>query len=116
MHAHRPLPAGTEPTQAIAVLPVPGKTPSGTSVGLCSGQRLQRQVGALVGNALDLPCRGAEQLMSQVGQGPRGRDLLADLRDLRVIRITAGKAVADHVSAVPGQPRLGPRLPVFLAE
>ena len=86
------------------------------SLGLCSGQRLQRQVGALVGNALNLPCRVAEQLMRQVGQGPRGRDLLPDLRDLLVIRITAGQAVADHASAVPGQPRLGPRLPVFLVE
>jgi hypothetical protein len=71
-------------------------------------------VGALVGNALDLPCRVAEQLVSKVGQGPRGRNLLPYLRDLPVIRVTAGRAVADHASVIPGQPRLGPRLPIFL--
>jgi len=38
-----------------------------------------------VRDALDLPGRVAEQLMGKVGQGPRGRDLLPDLRDLLVI-------------------------------
>jgi hypothetical protein len=41
------------------------------------GRRLQRQVGALVRDALDLLRRVAEQLVSKVGQGPRGRDLLS---------------------------------------
>jgi hypothetical protein len=86
------------------------------SPGLCSGQRLQRQVSALVRDALDLPCRVAEQLVSKVGQGPRGRDLLPDLGNFPVIGVTARQAMASHANAVPGQPRLGPRLPVFLVE
>jgi hypothetical protein len=69
-----------------------------------------------VRDALDLPGRVAEQLMSKVGQGPRGRDLLPDLRDLLVIGVTAGQAVARQAHAVPGQPRLGPRVPVFLMQ
>ena len=72
--------------------------------------------GTLVRDALDLPGRVAEQLMSKVGQGPRGRDLLPDLGDLPVAGVTAGKAVAGHASAVPGQPRLGPGLPVVLVQ
>jgi hypothetical protein len=73
-------------------------------------------VGALVRDALDLPRRVAEQLVSEVGQGPRGRDLLSDLRDLLVIGVTAGKAVTNHATGLLGQPRLGPRLPAFLVE
>jgi len=77
------------------------------SLGLCSGQRLQRQVGALVGNALDLPCRVAEQLMRQVGQGPRGRDLLpicvtswsSGLRRARPWPIMPAPSLASHASA-----------------
>ncbi len=67
-------------------------------------------------DALDLPCRVAEQLVSKVGQSPRGRDLLADLGDLLVTGVTAGNAVANHANAILGQPRLGPRLTVFLME
>jgi hypothetical protein len=73
-------------------------------------------VRALVRDLLDLPCGLAEQLMGKVGQGPRGRDLLPDLRDFLVIGVTAGKTVANQADALFGQPRLGPRLPVFLAE
>jgi hypothetical protein len=73
--------------------------------------RLERKVCALVRDALDLPSRVAEQLMSKVGESPRGRDLLPDLRDVLVIGVTAGKAVADQANAVLGQPCLGPRLP-----
>ncbi len=80
------------------------------------GRHLQMQMRTLVRDLLDLPCRVAEQLVTKVGQGSRGRDLLPDLRDLLVIGVTAGKAVANHAHAVPGQPGLGPRLPVFLAE
>ena len=54
--------------------------------------------------------------MSEAGQGPRGRDLLSDLRDLLVIGVTAGKAVAHDGTGLRGQPRLGPRLPAVLAE
>src|SRR5215467_5243912 len=96
----RPRPAAFATAQ-------PAPSDSGGASARCSGQRLQRQVGALVRDVLDLPCRVAEQLVSQVGQGPRRGDLLADLRDLLVIRVTAGKAVADYANAVPGQPRLG---------
>src|SRR5262245_50417246 len=54
--------------------------------------------------------------MSKVGQGPRGRDLLPDLDDLLVLRVTTGQAVASHAHAVPGEPRLGPRVPVLLMQ
>ncbi len=74
------------------------------------------QVGPLMRDALDLPRRVAEQLVSKVGQGPHDRDLPPDLRDLLVIGVTAGKAVASLANAVPGQPRLGPRLAVFLVQ
>src|SRR5260370_6142991 len=90
----------------------PGAPGRGCSPAL--GQRLQRQAGALVRDALDLPCRVTEQLVSKVGQGPRGRDLLPDLRDLLVIGVTAGQAVANHANAILGQPRPGPCLPVIL--
>jgi len=74
-------------------------------------------VSAVVRDVLYLPRRFAEQLVRKVGQGPRGRDLLSDLGDLRVSRIPSGKAVTnDAAAAVLAQPRLGPRLPVFLVE
>ena len=62
------------------------------------------------------PRRRAKQLMGEVGQGPRGRDLLSDLRDLLVIGVATGNATANHASDLPGQPRLGPRLPAFLVQ
>jgi hypothetical protein len=51
--------------------------------------------------------------MSKIGESPRGRDLLPYLGDVLVIGVVAGKAVADHASAVLGQPCLSPR-PRFL--
>src|SRR5258708_11292778 len=78
------------------------------------GQRLQRQAGALVRDALDLPCRVTEQLVSKVGQGPRGRDLLPDLRDLLVIGVTAGQAVANPANGHPGPPPPCPGRPLVL--
>lgn len=71
---------------------------------------------SLVRDALDLSRRVAEQLVSKVRQGPCGRNILPDLRDLLVIGVTTGKAVPSHASAAPGQLRLGQRLSVILAE
>src|SRR5260370_12219471 len=84
----------------------PGAPGRGCSPAL--GQRLQRQAGALVRDALDLPCRVAEQLVSKVAQGPRGRDLLPDLRDILVIWHTAGECGSHTAADVPGQPTASP--------
>jgi hypothetical protein len=70
----------------------------------------------LVRDALDLRCRVAERLVSQVGQGARGSDLLPDLRDLLVIGVAAGQPVANQANGFPGQSGLGPRLPARLEE
>lgn len=74
------------------------------------------KLGAVVRDVLDLPCGIAEQMVGKVGQGTRGRDLLPDLRDLLVLGIAAGHAIAHHASAVPDQARLGSSLPVLLVE
>src|SRR5260370_29530442 len=84
----------------------PGAPGRGCSPAL--GQRLQRQAGALVRDALDLPCRVTEQLVSKVGQGPRGRDLLPDLRDLLVIGVTAARPAGHPRQRPPGCPRAWP--------
>jgi hypothetical protein len=84
--------------------------------GRAAGQRLQRQVCALMGEVLDLGCRVVEQLVSQIGQCARGGDLLSDLRDLLVIGVPTGQAVADQANGPPGQSGLGPRLPACLEE
>ena len=49
-------------------------------------------------DALDLPSRVAEQLVSKVGQGPRGRDLLPDLRDPpgRLHTLLTAESVTAH--------------------
>src|SRR5258708_11928972 len=90
----------------------PGAPGRGCSPAL--GQRLQRQAGALVRDALDLPCRVTEQLVSKVGQGPRGRDLLPDLRDLLVIGVTAGQGGGNPTHPTPCHPPPRPCLPVVL--
>lgn len=73
-------------------------------------------MGALVGDVLDLVRRVAEQLVSKIGQGPRGRYLLTDLHDLLVIGVTTGQAMANGADAGPAELRRGQRLPLFLAE
>src|SRR5258708_8962150 len=87
----------------------PGAPGRGCSPAL--GQRLQRQAGALVRDALDLPCRVTEQLVSKVGQGPRGRDLLPDLRDLLVIGVTAGPTPPPPLPTLLSPPPPRPPLP-----
>src|SRR5215831_8002776 len=72
------------------------------------------QVRALVRDVLDLLSREAKQPVRKIGKSPRGRDLLADLRDFPVVGIAAGKAVTDQSNALLDQPSLGLRLPVFL--
>jgi len=67
-----------------------------------------------VRNVLDLPSRIAEQLVCKVGQGTRCSDLLPDLHDLLVIRVTARVTMADLGHVGRGQPCLGSRLPILL--
>jgi hypothetical protein len=64
-------------------------------------------VGTFVRHALDLLRRVAEQLVSNVRQGPRCRYFLPDLRDLLVIGVTTGETVASDLNSAPGQLRFG---------
>ena len=54
----------------------------------------------LVSDLLDIGRGGIEQLVGQARQGPRHRELVADLGDLGVPRIPAGGTPADELRLV----------------
>src|SRR5260221_1159562 len=76
----------------------------------------QVQASPVVRDRLNVPGRGVEQLVCQIGEGARGRDFLADLRRLPVLGVAASCTLAAQAAAAPCQARFGVCLPVPLAE
>ncbi len=57
----------------------------------------------MVRDRLNVPGRGVEQLVCQIGEGARRRDFLADLRRLPVLGVAASCTLAAQAAAAPCQ-------------